>query len=69
MTNFYELGHKHAYAGRQPAGEHRDQPFYMQGWSAGRIDYDKYRAYLDEGYTRYQAMVMAGMRDPEGEEE
>lgn len=65
MTDFYDLGHKHAYAGQQPAEEHRDQPYYMHGYNNGRSDYDRYRDLLDEGYPRHQALIMSGMRDPE----
>ncbi|AXK39644.1 hypothetical protein [Crenobacter cavernae] len=65
MTDFYDLGHKHAHAGQQPVEEHRDQPYYMHGWNDGRRDYDLYRAYLEDGHSRYAAAVMAGMRDPD----
>lgn len=64
MTDLYDLGYKHAYTGRQPAGEHKEQPYYMHGYNNGRRDYERYRDLLDEGYSSHQAQVMAGMRDP-----
>lgn len=67
MIDLYDLGHQHGRRGQAPATEHADQPYYMQGHQAGAEDYRRYRDYLDEGYSRHQAMLMAGLCDPEGE--
>ncbi|WP_137010109.1 hypothetical protein [Aquitalea aquatilis] len=63
--NLYNKGVDDAHAGKQPNPELRDQPYYMHGWENGRRDFERYRAYCEEGYTRYQAAVMSGMRDPD----
>lgn len=63
--NLYGQGMDDAHAGKQPSEVHRDQPYYMHGWNTGRRDYDLYRSYVEDGYTRYQAAVMAGLRDPD----
>lgn len=67
MIDYYDLGHLHGSHGMQPATEHADQPYYMQGYNCGAEDYRRYRDYLDEGYSRHQARVMAGLCDAEGD--